>query len=168
MHTDVGDALSLIFAGIERLQSCCKDGRRFTIDGRLVGDVGELIAARDFDIRLDATSRALHDGCLGSDENRLVQVKATFKDHLSFGREPMLYLGLKLHADGSYDVIFNGPGSVIAEAYRHRQGIGQTLLGFPVASLRELSKSVSDFGRVPRRVLRQSPGSTTGNHRDPM
>ena len=75
----------------------------------------------------------------------------------------MLYLGLKLHADGSYEVIFNGPGSVIAEAYRHRQGIGQSLLSFPVANLRELSKSVSDFDRVPRRNLPSGSGSPKPN-----
>lgn len=167
MHTDVGEALSLIFAGIERLQQSCKNGRRFTIDGRLVGDVGELIAARDFDVRLDATSRALHDGCLGSDDNRLVQVKATFKDHLSFGREPMLYLGLKLHANGGCEVVFNGPGSVIAEAYRHRQDIGQKLLSFPVTRLRELSKTVADVDRVPRRVPPSNSGSATLDNRDP-
>jgi hypothetical protein len=71
MHADVGEALATIFAGIEKLRSCCENGRRFTIDGRLVGDIGELIAARDFDISLDAKSRKDHDGCLTANPMRL-------------------------------------------------------------------------------------------------
>ena len=153
-HTDVGKALALIFAGIEQLKGCCRDGRRFTIDGRLVGDIGELFAARDFDVRLDAKSRALHDACLASDGGRLVQIKATFKDHLSFGREPMLYLGLKLYPEGRYEVIFNGPGVVISRAFAHRKGIGQKLLSFPVRALSALSDDVEDRERVPLRAAR--------------
>lgn len=149
MHADVGEALATIFAGIEKLQSCCKNGRRFTIDGRLVGDIGELLAARDFDISLDAKSRKDYDGCLAADPTRLVQVKATFKDHLTFKREPMLYLGLKLYPEGRYEVIFNGPGSVLTRAFGHRKHIGEKLLSFSIADMRELSDTVGDADRVP-------------------
>jgi len=159
MHTDVGDALASIFAGIEKLQACCRDGRRFTIDGRLVGDIGELIAARDFDIRLDPKSGKTHDGCLTQDPARRVQVKATFQDQLTFGREPMLYLGLKLYRDGRYDVIFNGPGRVVAEAFSHRRHIGEKLLRLPISRLRELDRVVNEGDRVPARARQMMSAS---------
>lgn len=149
MHADVGEALATIFAGIEKLQSCCANGRRFTIDGRLVGDVRELVAARDFDIRLDAKSRKDHDGCLAAAALRLVQIKATFKDHLTFMREPMLYLGLKLHPDGRYKVNFNGPSAVLTQAFSDRKNIREKLLSFPIAQMRVLSKALDDADRVP-------------------
>lgn len=160
MHADVGEALAMIFAGIDKLKSCCEDGRRFAVDGRLVGDIGELIAARDFDVRLDAKSRKDHDGCLSSEPTRLVQVKATFKDHLSFMRTPMLYLGLKLYRDGRYDVVFNGPGMVLAEAFGHRKDIGEKLLMFPISRMRALSASVDDADRVPARTSRPASPKT--------
>lgn len=42
-HGDMNEGLRLIFQGIDRLTKAFPN-RKFTIDGRLVGDVGEVIA----------------------------------------------------------------------------------------------------------------------------
>lgn len=148
MHDDIGKALTLIFQGIKLLQGCCTDGRQFTIDGRLVGDIGELVAAREFDIVLDKTSRATHDAKtrVGSHD---VQIKATFKDSLTLTKEPELYIGLKLSADGGHEVIFNGPGSVLRKRFEHRKNFGEKQLSFSIKHLRDLDKSVPPEQRVP-------------------
>src|SRR5690242_2449890 len=78
-------ALGLIFQGIGILQTEFAS-RRFTIDGRLVGDIGEIIAATEFDVILDEVSQAGHDG--RTSDGRLVQIKATFKDALTFRTTP--------------------------------------------------------------------------------
>jgi hypothetical protein len=49
---DVAMGLKLILEGIGILQHAFSN-RKFTIDGRLVGDIGEIIAAAEFDINLD-------------------------------------------------------------------------------------------------------------------
>ena len=54
-------ALQRIFEGINILRENCPHGRSYTIDGKLVGDIGEIIAAREFEIELDARPRARHD-----------------------------------------------------------------------------------------------------------
>ena len=41
-------ALDAIFLGIELLKEGYSNKRSFTIDGRLVGDIGEVIAERDY------------------------------------------------------------------------------------------------------------------------
>ena len=115
----------------------------------MVGDIGEIIAATEFDVKLDETSQSRHDG--QTSDGRKVQVKATFKDSLTFSSIPDYYLGLKLNWDGTHEVIFNGPGNVISDHYGHRQGIGEQLLSFPLAKLRELSATVADSDRIPRR-----------------
>ena len=46
------EGLALVFQGIEHLKAEFPS-RKFTIDGRLVGDVGEVIAALEYDIELD-------------------------------------------------------------------------------------------------------------------
>jgi hypothetical protein len=143
-------ALKLIFGGIGILQEEFAH-RKFTIDGRLVGDIGEIIAAAEFDIILDEVSRATHDAKTST--GRDVQIKATFKDSLTFRTTPELYLGIKLYANGTHEVIFNGPGAVIFDRYRNRQGIGENLLSFPIAVLRQLSTDIPDSQRVPIRSL---------------
>lgn len=86
--------------------------KRFTLDGRLVGDIGEVLAEINYDIKLFKVQEPLHDG--KSSDGKLVQVKATMQDALTFGGTPPdYYLGLKIHKDGTYEQIFNGPGAVI-------------------------------------------------------
>ena len=147
----VARGLKLILQGIGILQHSFSN-RKFTIDGRLVGDIGEIIAAAEFDIKLDETSQSRHDG--ETSDGRKVQIKATFKDSLTFRSVPDYYLGLKLNWDGTHEVIFNGPGHVISEHYSHRKGIGEILLSFQLAKLRELSATVADRDRVPRRKVK--------------
>lgn len=158
MSNDIQEALKLIFEGIERLQKCCDGSRKFTIDGRLVGDIGEIIAEREFAIELDKVSRPHHDA--KTLDERDVQIKATFQNSLTFTVAPVLYIGLKLYKDGTHEVVYNGPGHLIADAYQHRKGIGQKLLSFPIARLRDLSASIDDRNRVPRRkveVVKRGP-----------
>ena len=104
--------------------------REFTIDGRLVGDIGEIIAALEYDVVLYEISQPDHDGTTSA--GRRVQIKAKFKDSLTFKTVPDYYLGFKLFPDGRHEEIFNGPGNVIYERYKHLKGIGTQLLSFPL------------------------------------
>lgn len=148
-HKHIEDALALIFEGIGLLQTEFSH-RRFTIDGRLVGDIGEIIAATEFDIELDNVSRAVHDARTSG--GRQVQIKATFQEHLTFKTTPELYLGFKLFRDGTHEVIFNGPGQIIFDCYASRAGIGERLLRFPNSMLKRLSAGVPDDLRVQKRA----------------
>lgn len=149
----ITDALGLIFQGIGMLRTEFSH-RRFTIDGRLVGDIGEIIAAAEFEIELDDVSRAVHDG--RTSDGRGVQIKATFQDHLTFKTTPDFYLGFKLFRDGTHEVIFNGPGRIIFDHYARRVGIGEKLLLFPNTVLKRLSAGVPNDLRVPKRVVAPS------------
>ena len=144
----ITEALALIFQGIARLKETFPN-REFTIDGRLVGDIGEVVAARDYDVILNEGSQPKHDGM--TSDGRCVQVKATFKDQLTFKTVPDYYLGFKLSADGNYEEVFNGPGRLIRDLFKHRKGIGTQLLSFPISELRRLSRSVPIHERIPKR-----------------
>ena len=144
----IADALRLIFDGIKSLKAAFPK-KEFTIDGRLVGDIGEVLAALEYDIELFDVLVKGHDG--KTSDGRLVQVKATFKDSLTFRTVPDYYLGLKLYRDGNHEVIYNGPGKLIYEKYRHRKGIGKDLLSFPNTDLQELSERVPDNDRISKR-----------------
>jgi hypothetical protein len=138
-------SLELIFYGIELLREAFP-WKSFTIDGRLVGDIGEIIATLQYDIELYEVQKANHDG--ETSNGRKVQVKATFKDSLTFKAVPDYYLGFKLFKDGRHEEIFNGPGRIIYQHYKHRKGIGETLLSFPVNKLKRLSEMVPESERI--------------------
>ena len=144
----ITEGLALVFQGIEHLKITFPH-RRFTVDGRLVGNVGEIIAELEYDVILHEVSQPDHDG--NTTDGRNVQVKATFKNSLTFKTTPDYYLGFKLYPDGHYEEIFNGPGRLIQERFAHRKGIGTALLSFPIAELRELSKRVPPNERIPKR-----------------
>jgi len=146
----IKEALTLIFRGIGILKSQFPT-KAFTIDGRLVGDIGEIITSLEYDLTLYKAQAATHDG--ETSDGRKVQVKATFKDKLTMTAIPELYLGLQLSEDGTYREIFNGPGSVIAKQFSHRKGLGKKQLSFSVATLAQLSKTVDSRQRVQKRVL---------------
>lgn len=145
---EIASALSMIRNGIARLNSAFPQ-RKFTIDGRLVGDIGEIIAYLHYDINLDDVSQPIHDGT--TSDGRRVQIKATFQDALTFKSTSDYYLGLKINDDGSFLEIYNGPGHLIRDSYSHRKGIGVKLLRFPNAKLEALSSMVDDSQRIPKR-----------------
>lgn len=143
----INDALCLIFEGIERLKVAFPN-RSFTIDGRLVGDIGEVIAAIEYDVLFHEISRPCHDAT--TSDGRNVQIKATFKECLTFRTVPDYYLGFKLF-DGRHEEVFNGPGKIIYDRYINRKGIGVDLLSFPLSELRRLSATIPEHERIPRR-----------------
>jgi hypothetical protein len=149
-HQTINQALALIFEGISQLKKAFPH-REFTIDGRLVGDIGEVIAALEYDIKLHETSQPDHDAT--SSDGRNVQVKATFKEQLTFKTVPDYYLGFKLFKDGRFEEIYNGSGDIIFKRYGHRKGIGKQLLSFPIAELRELSKRNTPEQRIQKRNI---------------
>lgn len=148
VNQSIAEALHLISEGIQHLKRAFPN-RKFTIDGRLVGDIGEIIAALEYDVNLHEVSQPKHDG--QTSDGRNVQIKATFKDSLTFGTIPDYYLGFKLNEDGQFEEIFNGPGKLIYEHFRNRKDLGTKLLSLPTAKLRELSRTVQRSDRIPRR-----------------
>lgn len=147
-HIRIEQGLSLIFQGIKQLHEAF-DHRAFTVDGRLVGDVGEVVAEINYDLQLDKKSRKCYDA--KTLDGRDIQIKATFKNALTFRYVPESYLGFKLQEDGTFEEVFNGPGSLIYERFSTRKGIGVELLSFPLAELRLLSKQVPPEKRVQRK-----------------
>ncbi|MAF15817.1 MAG: hypothetical protein CMG93_07535 [Marinomonas sp.] len=146
-HEIIQDSLKQIFSGIRQLKKALPS-KEFTIDGRLVGDIGEAIVQRDYDITLYDGLAKDYDG--ETPCGKKVQIKATFKDSLTFRKVSDYYLGIKIHEDGSYEEIFNGPGSVIAAEYGHRKSFVEALLSLPNKKLRELSVTVSSEDRIKK------------------
>lgn len=90
---------------------------KFTLDGKLVGDIGEVIAAKAYGLELYSSNNPKYDGRVIGDETKEVQIKATMKGNISFpNREDMIpdyFLAVQIENDGSIDEIYNGTGQLI-------------------------------------------------------
>jgi len=133
-------------ADLKKMFPSKKEG--FTLDGRLVGDIGEVIAEKLFQIKLHAKLVPYYDAVALYDPEMNIQIKATFKESLTFNHQPDYYIGIKLYEDGEFKVIYNGPGKYIYEAYKHRKGIGEKLLSFPIKNLQKISSKVDESERI--------------------
>lgn len=147
IHQAVKDMLQIVKA----LQGAYPK-KKFTLDGRLVGDLGEILVEEDYDLELYEGLEKHHDG--ETTDGRRVQIKTTMKDSLTFPVDhiPHYYIGIKVHSDGTYDEIFNGPGAIAWEAVKNRQPTKTNLHSITLSALRKLNEAVADGDRIPKKV----------------
>ena len=122
-------------------------GLHFTPDGHLVGSLGEALASHYYGITLYPASHKKHDG---QKEGIQVQVKATQGNRVAIRSEPEHLLILKLHKDGTFDEVYNGPGKPVWAQVVHkpRPSNGQYQIG--LAKLLKLDEQVADGQRLQR------------------
>ncbi len=65
---------------------------------------------------------------------------------------PDYYLGIKLHGNGKFDVVFNGQGSVAASAIRNRKPTKTNLHSISINALEILNKTVKAKDQIPKRL----------------
>ena len=144
------DQLHAIVAELEAMHP----GRRFPLDGHLVGSIGEAAAEAMFKIRLLTASTAGHDAV--ADDGRTVEIKATYgtsgvglrtTSHDAAGA--LVVLRLSRHPDVPHEVVYNGGLARVLHAAGAMQSNGQARLG--LSRLRQLNAIVADGERVPRR-----------------
>lgn len=147
IHQAVKEMLKIV----EALQNQY-DKKKFTLDGRLVGDLGEILVEEDYDLELYSGLAKYHDG--ETPDGRKVQIKTTMKNSLTFPVDhiPHYYIGIKIHSNGTYDEIFNGPGSVAWEAVKNRKPTKTNLHSITLSALKKLNENVSEQDRIPMKA----------------
>lgn len=83
-------------------------GRHFTLDGHLVGSIGEVMAAYYYGVELYAASAIAHDGEVAG---RKVQIKITQQDNVVIAHEPEYLIVLYLCKNGNIYEVYNGKGN---------------------------------------------------------
>jgi hypothetical protein len=149
-HDEINACIADLLAIVERLRAAYPK-KSFTLDGRLVGDLGEALAERHYDLEVFKGQQPHHDARAA--DGRLVQIKATMKDKLSFPADhvPDYYLGIRISSDGTIEEVFNGPGSLAAKAAANRVLTKNSLHMLTLSALRTLNATVSDDDRIPKR-----------------
>jgi hypothetical protein len=150
MPITIQAALRKLLEVVEQLQQAYPK-KKFTLDGRLVGDIGEILVEASYDLKLFEDLQPHHDGTTA--DGRLVQIKATMKESLTFPADhiPDYYLGIKVYKDGSFSEVFNGPGAIASEAVENRKPSKTNLHAINIQTLAALSSKVSARERIPLR-----------------
>jgi hypothetical protein len=128
----------------------------FTLDGKIVGDIGEAIVMQTFGLSRHPENTKTHD--LRSPDQRMnIQVKTTQNK----GRSHTVGMGwtteipdhlfvLEINRDGSYVVVFDGPGTHIKK-FRQEHPKRKSL-DMSTNHLRDLNSKVRETERLSARL----------------
>lgn len=128
-------------------------GRHFTLDGHLVGSIGECLAAHYYGLTLLPASARAHDATCAAGE---VQIKTTQRSTIGIRCEPRHLLVLRLRPDGAFDEVFNGPGSLVWPLVQHKPRPSNGQYQVRLATLSRLMRSVPTACRLS--PVHQLPG----------
>ncbi len=171
MSENVGGALKSLLHGRDNLRKAYRDhlektyngGKKsemtFALDGRLVGDIGELTAAEIFHLELLGTKSTKVDAKTTSGPHRKVQIKATFKEEgLTIKHGGDYFIGLQFDDKGRFRVIYNGPAEPVmrylkspANGKQGRTHAGKRLESIALEAWAVLSLAVVESDRIKRR-----------------
>ncbi|MDR6711250.1 hypothetical protein J2W83_000840 [Pseudomonas hunanensis] len=146
----IKQALEGLFGAVAQLQQVYP-GKPFTLDGRLVGDIGEVVASLAYQLTLNEGLTKHHDAVCNAGRN--VQIKTTFGTTLTFPvhHVPDYYLGIRMNRDGTFEEVYNGPGHLIHAQLAGRRPTRTGLHGGLMAMLKRINATVPDSDRIPRR-----------------
>lgn len=148
--TEVTSHLDALYAASEGLEAIFI-GRKFTLDGHLVGSIGEVVAAYMFDLELMPASTLGHDAM--APDGRQVEIKLTQGKSVALRHAPQHLIVLHRPKGGPVRVVYNGPGGVVWDACGKPQKNGQQPIS--LSRLRTLDTAVAIADRLPQ--LRDAP-----------
>ena len=112
--------------------------KKFTLDGVLVGSIGEVLVAEHYGLTLLPNSQKTHDAI--TQDGRLVQIKTTQINKVSISSEPDFLIVIKLFPTGEWEEVYNGPGSPVWSNAGKMQKNGQRSV--PLNKVKDLMYSV--------------------------
>ena len=128
--------------------------KQFSLDGKLVGDIGEVLAAEKYGLRLLEENAVIHD----AEEiatGRMVQIKSSFKgnSYFPFGNDriPKYFLSVVISDTGEITELFNGPGQYIYDNYiikNNLKGYRNSYYTLSEGVLKKLNADVDEKNKI--------------------
>ncbi len=150
------EELDILFEVIGALKDKYKQhNKKFTLDGKLVGDIGEVLVAEYYGLSLYGDNNHMHDGFVTGFKEKQVQIKASFKEYFFFTkdleRRPKYFIAIRLNQDGSFEEIYNGTGELLFNKLcSHLPVDRKHPYRLSVKKLRELNKSEENIDRIAK------------------
>lgn len=145
----------------ERFQSLVKDlyttvkeleamfpGRHFTPDGHMVGSIGECLVADAYNLELLTASNKGFDAI--SLSGKKVEIKATQSKRVAFRHEPEHAIVIKIEPDGTFEEIYNGPGTIVWDQFSGKKLPSNGQYAISLNQLKRLNETVDLASRIYR------------------
>lgn len=149
----VTTVLQELLSSVKKLEThYSKHNKKFTLDGRLVGDIGEILCSETYDISLFTSVKPDHDA---SYKKKGVQIKSTMKSNIGFPTKkiPDYFLAIKINEDGTFKELYNGPGIFLHDKMNiGKRKTTERLCVLSVNQLIELNKIVPKRYKIPKKV----------------
>jgi len=107
MRIKLPPPVAAIYGAIAELEQTYPD-RKFTMDGHLVGSIGEVIAAEALNLKLYSPSHPVHDAY---DANGDVQIKMTSRNSIAMYSECSRLVVLRVISPEEAEIVYDGPGA---------------------------------------------------------
>ena len=105
---------------VDKLEDTYKsDERKFTIDGHLLGSIGEIYAKEKFNLTLLKNSSKTHDA--EDSDGKKYQIKITQRNKVGLRSEPDNLIVIKIDKEGVPHVVYKGDGKPIWEKIKHKK-----------------------------------------------
>ena len=103
----IKEKICQLYQIIEELEAAYP-GKHFTLDGVLMGNLGEVYAAEKYGLKLLPESTKTHDAVTA--DGKYVQIKVTQGKQIALYGEPDYLLVLQLQRDGAFVEVYYGSG----------------------------------------------------------
>ncbi len=127
--------------------------KEFTLDGRLVGDIGEILAEQIYQIEIFNKVVKDYDAKTEYDES-LVQIKTTMKDSIWYPRDkhPERLLAIEVSKQGKVKELYNGETSPFIK-YLEKRKRNESYNYYTITKgiLIKLNKEVDEKTRIKKR-----------------
>ncbi len=106
---------------VNRLENTYKsENKKFTIDGHLLGSIGEIYAKVKFNLRLLPNSEKTHDA-IDDLTNEKYQIKITQRNRIGLRNEPDNLIVIKINKEGIPVIIYHDKGKPVWELIKHKK-----------------------------------------------
>jgi hypothetical protein len=146
-HLKFKGLIKQLYSTVAELESMFPD-RHFTPDGHMVGSIGECLVADAYGLDLETASNKGFDAT--TLDGKEVEIKATQSRAVAFRSEPEHAIIIKIFPDGTFEDVYNGPGSFIWQQFSGKKVPSNGQFQISLKKLKELNDQVSDFSRVPK------------------
>jgi hypothetical protein len=140
-----------LYTTVDKLEAMF-ESRHFTLDGHIIGSIGECLVADAYGLELKPASNNGFDAVLkaGKKEIKQVEIKATQSDRVAFRSCPKHTIIIKILPTGDFKEYYNGPGEIIWKKIKSKKEQKNGQRSITLNQAKSLMNEVAESEKITR------------------